>query len=250
MACTTESSLRRRRREWHIGYRIIRHRGVSRGSGVSRDSGEPRMSGPPDMGWMDAIPDAATMVVFRQRRDAADLVPRRVPSARDNSQRIISPTGCGQNTVGGIRELSAVTRPEQEGYDMSEVRELDNMVTPPTLDRLRRSKADAAVRDARDGDRDGRAWALRRAEWRHLQAMEEMAQDFEDPNFLDGEDDPPGGLAWAMVTRLRIQHGEVRGVDEMRTILFHEPLRRHSPEYTAAYVQAAAAVYREVVEQI
>lgn len=106
MDCMAESSRRRRRQYGHIGYRIIRHRGVSRGSGVSRDSGEPRMSGPPDMGWTDAIPCAATMVVFRQRWDAAYLVPARVPSARDKSQRIISPTGCGQNAAWGILDLA------------------------------------------------------------------------------------------------------------------------------------------------
>ena len=133
---------------------------------------------------------------------------------------------------------------------MRPIRELDNMVKLATIDRLRKSRADAAVRDARHGELDGRDWALQRAEWRHLQAMKEMAEDFEDPDFLDGENDPPGGLAWAMVTRLRIQHGEVHCVDEMRAALFPEPMRRHSPEYTTAYVQAAAAVYREVVEQI
>lgn len=131
---------------------------------------------------------------------------------------------------------------------MSTVREIDDTVAPATLERLRKSKADANMRDARQGDRDGRDWALRRAEWRHLQVMEEMAQEFEDVCSFDA--DSPGCLEWALANRLRVQHGEEHGVDDLRAALFPEPLRRHSPQYIAAFIQSAAAVCREVVDQI
>jgi hypothetical protein len=39
-------------------------------------------------------------------------------------------------------------------------------------------------------------------------------------------------------------------VDELREALFPEPARRYSAHYTVAFIQSAAAVFREAVEQI
>lgn len=132
---------------------------------------------------------------------------------------------------------------------MSAMMERDCRVTCATLDRLRRTKHEAAVRDARAGDRAGREFGLNRGEWRHLQMLEEMAGDFEDADSLDFGDDSAECLVYILATRLR-QHGEDYGVDELREALFPGPARRYSADFTVAFVQSAAGVFREIVEQI
>ena len=132
---------------------------------------------------------------------------------------------------------------------MSATIELDNRVTCATLDRLRRTKHEAAVRDARAGDLAGREFGLHRAEWRHLQILEELSGDFEDVDKLDFGDDSAECLVYILATRLR-QHGEDYGVDELREALFPGPVRRYSAQFTVAFVQSSAALFREIAEQI
>jgi len=74
--------------------------------------------------------------------------------------------------------------------------------------RLKQTKVESDAADAREGEGDGRFWAMRMATYRDLRALEEVADGFWDPVLLG--DKPGVELAVALAAALNTLFGDER----------------------------------------
>ena len=116
------------------------------------------------------------------------------------------------------------------------------------IERLRKTKADADAADAREGEGDGRFWAMRMATYRDLRALEEVADGFCDPVPLG--DEPGVELAVALASALNKLFGEERTPADMLEELFTTPGQANSAAYVVAFVGAAMSVWEEAKPQL
>lgn len=114
--------------------------------------------------------------------------------------------------------------------------------------RLRQSKADADAADAREGEGDGRFWAMRMATYRDLRALEEVADGFRDPDQLG--DEPGLELAEELAEALNRLFGSEMTRDDVVMDLFPSLGVGNSPHYVVGFVASAAGVWREVEAQV
>ena len=116
------------------------------------------------------------------------------------------------------------------------------------VERLKQTKADADAADAREGERDGRFWAMRMGTYRDLRALEEVADGFWDPVLLG--DEPGVELAVALASALNKLFGEEKTPADMLEELFTTPGQANSAAYVVAYVGAAMKVWEEAKTQL
>ena len=114
--------------------------------------------------------------------------------------------------------------------------------------RLKQTKADADAADAREGEGDGRFWAMRMATYRDLRALEEVADGFLDPVLLG--DKPGVELAVALAAALNAVFGDERTPEDMFDELFSTPGQANSAAYVVAYAGAAMEAWNEAKAQI
>mgnify|MGYP003619402260 CR=1 FL=1 len=116
------------------------------------------------------------------------------------------------------------------------------------VERLKQTKADADAADAREGERDGRFWAMRIGTYRDLRALEEVADGFSDPVLLG--DEPGVELAVALASALNKLFGEERTPADMLEELFTTPGQANSAAYVVSFVGAAMKVWEEAKPQL
>lgn len=114
--------------------------------------------------------------------------------------------------------------------------------------RVKQTRADADAADAREGEGDGRFWAMRMGTYRDLRALEEVADGFWDPVLLG---DKPGlELAGALAAALNTLFGDERTPEDMFEELFSTPGQANSAAYVVAFVGAAMSVWEEAKPQL
>ena len=116
------------------------------------------------------------------------------------------------------------------------------------VERLKQTKADADAADAREGEGDGRFWAMRMATYRDLRALEEVADGFWDPILLG--DKPGVELAVALAAALNAVFGDEITPEDMFEELFSTPGQANSADYVVAFVGAAVSVWEEAKPQL
>ena len=116
------------------------------------------------------------------------------------------------------------------------------------IERLRDSKAKADEAEARRGELDGLTWAMRTADVKDLQALEEVADGFRDPSQLG--DEPGMELAEELAEALNRLFGSEMTRDDMVMDLFPSLGVGNSPHYVVGFVASAAGVWREVEAQV
>ena len=116
------------------------------------------------------------------------------------------------------------------------------------VERLKQTKADADAADAREGEGDGRFWAMRMATYRDLRALEEVADGFWDPVLLG--DKPGVELAVALAAALNAVFGDERTPADMFEEMFSTPGQANSADYVVAFVGAAVSVWEEAKPQL
>ena len=115
-------------------------------------------------------------------------------------------------------------------------------------ERLKQTKVESDAADAREGEGDGRFWAMRMGTYRDLRALEEVADGFWDPVLLD---DKPGlELARVLAAALNTLFGDERTPEDMFEELFSTPGQANSAAYVVAYVGAAMKVWEEAKTQL
>ena len=128
--------------------------------------------------------------------------------------------------------------------DSNEVR--DGLVQ--TVARLRELKAKSDEAEAKRGELDGTAWAMKTADVRDLQALAEVGDEFNDPNQLG--DEPGTELAQAMAMAMyRMFDVEVMP-DMLAVDVFPSLGSINSPHYIAGFVAGAMNIWREVEAQV
>jgi len=120
---------------------------------------------------------------------------------------------------------------------------LENMVT-----RIKQTKIEADAADAQLGAHDGLAWAQRTATFRDLQALEEVAGSFGDPDQLG--DDPGLDLAEALASAKSEKYGEDTSREYEFMDLFSPAGLGNSAIYVASFVTSALSVWKEVEAQV
>ena len=116
------------------------------------------------------------------------------------------------------------------------------------IERLRDSKAKADEAEARQGELDGLTWAMRTADVKDLQALEEVADGFRDPSQLG--DEPGMELAEELAEALNRLFGSEMTRDDMVMDLFPSLGVGNSPHYVVGFVASAAGVWKEVEPQV
>ena len=128
--------------------------------------------------------------------------------------------------------------------DSNEVR--DGLVQ--TVARLRELKAKSDEAEAKRGELDGTAWAMRTADVKDLQALAEVGDEFNDPNQLG--DEPGMELARALAMALNKLFGTEMTRDDVVMDLFPSLGVGNSPHYVVGFVASALGVWREVEAQV
>ena len=116
------------------------------------------------------------------------------------------------------------------------------------VERLKQTKVESDAADAREGEGDGRFWAMRMATYRDLRALEEVADGFWDPILLG--DKPGVELAVALAAALNAVFGDERTPEDMFEELFSTPGQANSAAYVVAFVGAAVSVWEEAKPQL
>ena len=116
------------------------------------------------------------------------------------------------------------------------------------VERLKQTKVESDAADAREGEGDGRFWAMRMATYRDLRALEEVADGFWDPILLG--DKPGVELAVALASALNKLFGEERTPADMLEELFTTPGQSNSAAYVVSFVGAAMSVWEEAKPQL
>ena len=114
--------------------------------------------------------------------------------------------------------------------------------------RVKQTKVESDAADAREGERDGRFWAMRMATYRDLRALEEVADGFWDPILLG--DKPGVELAVALAAALNTLFGDERTPEDMFEELFSTPGQANSAAYVVAYAGAAMEAWEEAQAQL
>ena len=114
--------------------------------------------------------------------------------------------------------------------------------------RVKQTKVESDAADAREGEGDGRFWAMRMATYRDLRALEEVADGFWDPILLG--DEPGVELAVALASALNKLFGEEKTPADMLEELFTTPGQANSADYVVAFVGAAVSVWEEAKPQL
>ena len=114
--------------------------------------------------------------------------------------------------------------------------------------RVKQTKVESDAADAREGEGDGRFWAMRMATYRDLRALEEVADGFWDPILLG--DEPGVELAVALASALNKLFGEERTPADMLEELFTTPGQANSAAYVVAYAGAAMEAWEEAKAQL
>ena len=114
--------------------------------------------------------------------------------------------------------------------------------------RVKQTKVESDAADAREGERDGRFWAMRIGTYRDLRALEEVADGFCDPVLLG--DEPGVELAVALASALNKLFGEEKTPADMLEELFTTPGQANSAAYVVAYAGAAMEAWNEAKAQI
>lgn len=114
--------------------------------------------------------------------------------------------------------------------------------------RVKQTKVESDAADAREGERDGRFWAMRMATYRDLRALEEVADGFWDPVLLG--DEPGVELAVALAMALKTLFGDERTPADMLEELFTTPGQANSAAYVVAYAGAAMEAWEEAQAQL
>ena len=127
--------------------------------------------------------------------------------------------------------------------EMEVSNDIDKMIT-----RLRNSKAKADEAEARQGELDGLAWAMRTADVKDLQALAEVADGFRDPSQLG--DEPGLELAEELAEALNRLFGAEMTRDDVVVDLFTSLGQCNSASYVVGFVASAAGVWREVESQV
>ena len=132
--------------------------------------------------------------------------------------------------------------------DMTEQNVEQDAAMAAAIKRICRSKNDAALEDKRRGIREGELWAMRRASYRRLQVLEELADDY----FNRGgryDQDAGNDLAWAISLRLHSRYCEICTPAEVAADLFVHPGQRHSPTYITGFIRGASGVWMKVEQK-
>lgn len=116
------------------------------------------------------------------------------------------------------------------------------------IERLRNSKAKADEAEARQGELDGLTWAMRTADVKDLQALDEVAAGFRDPDQLG--DEPGLELAEELAMALNKLFGTEMTRDDVVMDLFPSLGVGNSPHYVVGFVASALGVWREVEAQV
>ncbi len=117
-----------------------------------------------------------------------------------------------------------------------------------TVARLRELKAKSDEAEAKRGELDGTAWAMRTADVKDLQALAEVGDEFNDPNQLG--DEPGMELAQALaVAMFKLFDLEVMP-DMLAVDVFPSLGSINSPHYIAGFVRSALNVWTEVEAQV
>lgn len=126
---------------------------------------------------------------------------------------------------------------------MEVVTDIDKMI-----ERLRNSKAKADEAEARQGELDGLTWAMRTADVKDLQALEDVADGFRDPDQLG--DEPGLELAEELAEALNRLFGAEMKRDDVVMDMFPVLGAGNSPHYVVGFVASAAGVWKEVQPQV
>lgn len=116
------------------------------------------------------------------------------------------------------------------------------------IERLRDSKAKADEAEARRGELDGLTWAMRTADVKDLQALEEVADGFRDLSQLG--DEPGLELAGELAEALNRLFGSEMTRDDVVMDLFPSLGAGNSAHYVVGFVASAAGVWKEVEPQV
>ena len=114
--------------------------------------------------------------------------------------------------------------------------------------RVKQTKVESDAADAREGEGDGRFWAMRMATYRDLRALEEVADGFWDPILLG--DKPGVELAVALTAALNAVFGDEKTPEDMFEELFSTPGQANSAAYVVAYAGAAMEAWEEAKAQL
>ena len=117
-----------------------------------------------------------------------------------------------------------------------------------TVARLRELKAKSDEAEAKRGELDGTAWAMRTADVRELQALAEVGDEFDDPNQLGDEPGMEFARALAMAM-FKLFDAEVMP-DMLAVDVFPSMGSINSPHYVAGFVRSALGVWEEVEAQV
>ena len=117
-----------------------------------------------------------------------------------------------------------------------------------TVARLRELKAKSDEAEAKRGELDGTAWAMKTADVRDLQALAEVGDEFNDPNQLG--DEPGTELAQALAMAMYRMFGVEVMPDMLAVDVFPSLGSVNSPHYIAGFVAGAMNIWREVEAQV
>ena len=117
-----------------------------------------------------------------------------------------------------------------------------------TVARLRELKAKSDEAEAKRGELDGTAWAMKTADVKDLQALAEVGDEFNDPNQLG--DEPGMELARALAMAMFKLFGAEVMPDMLAVDVFPSLGSINSPHYIAGFVTAALNVWTEVEAQV
>ena len=117
-----------------------------------------------------------------------------------------------------------------------------------TVARLRELKAKSDEAEAKRGELDGTAWAMRTADVKDLQTLAEVGDEFNDPNQLD--DEPGMELARALAMAMFKLFGLEVMPDMLAVDVFPSLGSSNSPHYIAGFVTGAMNVWKEVEAQV
>ena len=117
-----------------------------------------------------------------------------------------------------------------------------------TVVRLRELKAKSDEADGKQGELDGTTWAMKTADVKYLEALEEVAEGFQDPDRLDEE--PGRELAQALAAAMCGMFGTEMMPHMLLEDVFPSSAAIHSPHYIVEFVGAALEVWKEVKEQV
>ena len=132
---------------------------------------------------------------------------------------------------------------------MDKVRENKQEELAAAIERLKQSKEDAEERDRMFGANAGRDFALRRASYAMLRIIAAMEEDYGCPECYDLEDGADTLVA-ELASRLEDSHSDSWELKDLAELLFRDGTSKPSPEFLAAFVQAAAETWRQVEAQV